>query len=423
MAGQGAGLSDIFISYKTEDRKRVAHLVTALRKAGLDVWWDQDIPPGGGWRETIAAQLDKAKLCVVAWSAASTGAEGRFVREEAERSVARGAYQGVLIEDVQPPFGFAEWQSINLSGWNGRAKHPLLDHFVAQIRARLENQPLAPSAAPPGTSGRRSLKKPLLIGGGMALVAALGFAAWKLLPGGPAESPTAFVNARLNRSACSWLQIANVTPAQGGGERVALAGIAASPTAVQASLMRRAMDEEIALAEIDVSDVATGPNETCAQLELLRQYRWQGRSRLTVIPPRGALQQTRYGWSGRFEFELDMQGLPPNAALLGLDSVGGLEVLIPDLHAFRREHPPLRTSGSKVAYEGYFFDENQGARNVGLILMTATAPIDEAMVAQIGRSGDRAALERIDQAARGQQWQFELALVRCGFEGGAQRRC
>jgi hypothetical protein len=93
------------------------------------------------------------------------------------------------------------------------------------------------------------------------------------------------------------------------------------------------------------------------------------------------------------------------------------------LQAFRRQHPPLRTSGTKVAYEGYFFDENQNARNVGLILMTASGPIDEAMVGGIGRSGDRAALQRIEQAARAQQWQFELALVRCGFEGGQRRQC
>ena len=93
-------------------------------------------------------------------------------------------------------------------------------------------------------------------------------------------------------------------------------------------------------------------------------------------------------------------------------------MLIGDLHAFRRQHAPLRTSGTRVAYESFFFDENQNARNVGLILMTSSAPIDPAVVAQIGRSGDRAALERIDRAARAQHWQFELALVRCGFEGG-----
>ncbi len=88
------------------------------------------------------------------------------------------------------------------------------------------------------------------------------------------------------------------------------------------------------------------------------------------------------------------------------------------------QHPALRTDNARVAHEGYFFDENRNARNVGLILMTANAPIDAAIVGQIGRSGDRAALQRIDRAAQGQQWQFELALVRCGFEaGGQQRRC
>lgn len=418
-------MSDIFISYKTEDRKRVAPLVAALREAGLDVWWDQDIPAGGGWRHTIAEQLDRAKLCVVAWSEESTGPRGRFVLEEAERSAARGAYLGVLIEPVQLPFGFAEWQAIDLSGWNGKAKPPLTQ-FVAQVRARLEGGPPPAGTAMPARRAKRQLPPaPLLIGAALLLLALGGLLIWKLLPGGaaPPQSPTAFVNARLNRSACSWLQITNVTPAQGGGERVALAGIAASPTAVQAALMQRAMDANIPLAEIDVSEVATGPNETCAQLELLRQYRWEGHSRLSIDPPRGALQHTQYGWAAQFEWELDMQGLPPHAALLGLDSVGGLEVLVPDLAVYRRDNAPLRSSGSKVAYRGMFFDENQNARNVGLILMTASAPIDAALVNSIGRSGDRAALQRIEQAARSQQWQFELALVRCGFEGGGQRRC
>ena len=253
-----------------------------------------------------------------------------------------------------------------------------------------------------------------------------GLLIWSLLPGGAErpESPTAFVNARLNRSACSWLQIVNVTPAQGGGERVALAGIAASPTAVQAGLMRRAMDANIPLAEIDVSDVATGPNETCAQIELLRQYRWSGRSRLTVIPPRGALAADRsYGWSGRFEFEVEMQGLPPHAALLGLDSVGGLEVLIPDLHAFRREQPPLRTTGTRVAYTGHVLRRESECPQCG--------PDPDDLV-RADRRGDRPA-DRPQRrprragadrpAARGQQWQFELALVRCGFEGGQRRQC
>jgi hypothetical protein len=417
-------MAAIFVSYKMEDRAKVAHLVAALRAAGLDTWWDQDIPAGGGWRETIAHQLDEATLCVCAWSNESTGPRGRFVREEAERAAGRGAYLGVLIDPVLPPFGFAEWQSIDLSAWNGKARDRLLDHFVAQVRARLESRPIeAPPAPPPR---RRLPTVKLAFGlGGLLLVAAV-FLVYRLMPGQsapppPPQSPTAFINAKLGETACSWLQISSVAPAQ-GGERIALSGVAIAPQAVQARLMREALQAGVPIAEIAVDDVATGPGETCAQLELLRQYRWAGRPRLTVIPQRGPLVHTEDGWRGRLEFEIDYRDMPRHAALLGLDS-DGLHELSGDLQAYRRDQVRLRTNGDVAAYESFFFDENRNARNVGLILMTSSAPIDLALVRQIGRNGDRASLTRLTQAAAAQHWQFELGLVRCGFEGGAGRRC
>jgi hypothetical protein len=418
-------MAAIFVSYKMEDRPRAAHLVAALRAAGLDTWWDQDIPAGGGWRETISAQLDEAVLCVVAWSRESTGPQGRFVREEADRAARRGAYVGVLIDPVEPPFGFAEWQSINLSHWNGKAGDNLLGHFVAQIRARLESRPIEP---PPAAAPRRRWRAgKLAFGLGALLLAAAALRIYRLTPPRPApgppapQSPTAFINSKLGETACSWLQISSVGPAP-GGERIALSGVAIAPRAVQARLMREALQAGVAIAEIAVDDVATGPGETCAQLELLRQYRWAGRPRLTVIPQRGPLVHTRDGWRGRLEFEIDYQGMPRHAALLGLDS-DGLHELSGDLQAYRRGQVRLRTSGDVAAYESFFFDENRNARNVGLILMTSSAPIDLALVRQIGRTGDRASLTRLTRAAAAQNWQFELGLVRCGFESGAARRC
>jgi hypothetical protein len=418
-------MAAIFVSYKMEDRPRVAHLVAALRAAGLETWWDQDIPAGGGWRETIAAQLDEAGLCVCAWSRESTGPRGRFVREEAERAAGRGAYLGVLIDPVLPPFGFAEWQSIDLSRWNGKARDPLLDHFVAQVRARLESRPIEPPPAP--VRRRRLPAGRLAVGLGALLLVATAILIYRLIPEptqpGPAppQSPTAFINAKLGETACSWLQISSVAPAQ-GGERIALSGIAIAPRAVQARLMREALQAGVAVAEIAVDDVATGPGETCAQLELLRQYRWAGRPRLTVIPQRGPLVHTADGWRGRLEFEIDYRDMPRHAALLGLDS-DGLHELSGDLRAYRRDQVRLRSNGTIAAYESFFFDENRDARNVGLILMTSAAPIDLALVRQIGRTGDRASLTRLTRAAAAQRWQFELGLVRCGFEGSAGRRC
>jgi len=421
-------MAEIFVSYKTEDRERVRHLVDALRAAGFDTWWDQDIPPGGGWRETIARQLDSAKLCIVAWSVASAGEGGRFVREEAERAAGRGAYLGVLIDAVMPPFGFAEWQAIDLSAWLGKKSDPLVDHFTHAVRARLANEPAPPRPAAPARRSRRIPGWGVAAAAGASLLLLGGLAAWQMWPTaapGPASavSATAFVNDQIDDAQCAWLQISSVTPAGERGEWVALAGIAAAPEALQTSVMRRAIAQSVPLAELDVAEVANSPPETCAEIELLREFRWQGRSRLTIVPPRGQLQRTRFGWSGRFEFETDFARLPARVALLGLDSVGGVEVLVPDLHAFRREHAPLRANGSVAAYEGYFFDDNQGALNVGLILMTATGTIDPALIDSVGDRSDRDFLDQLDRTATEQGWQFELALVRCGFESGERRQC
>jgi hypothetical protein len=52
-----AGMADVFLSYKREDAARVRKLVAALREAGLDVWWDEDIPPSAPWEARNIAWL------------------------------------------------------------------------------------------------------------------------------------------------------------------------------------------------------------------------------------------------------------------------------------------------------------------------------------------------------------------------------
>jgi serine/threonine-protein kinase len=39
-------MSDVFVSYKAEDRRRVQPLVEALQADGLSVWWDAQIGAG-----------------------------------------------------------------------------------------------------------------------------------------------------------------------------------------------------------------------------------------------------------------------------------------------------------------------------------------------------------------------------------------
>ena len=74
-------MSDVFVSYKREDTVRVSKLVAALRSAGLEVWWDQDIEPSEPWEATIDRALREAKAVIVCWSPDAVASEN--VRAEA----------------------------------------------------------------------------------------------------------------------------------------------------------------------------------------------------------------------------------------------------------------------------------------------------------------------------------------------------
>ena len=112
-------MSDVFVSYKAEDRPRIAPLVEALEADGLSVWWDTQIAAGSEWRQDIQERLDQARCVIVVWSKRSVGAGGRFVRDEANRAQRRGTYLPVRIDDVEPPLGFGELHAISLEGWTG----------------------------------------------------------------------------------------------------------------------------------------------------------------------------------------------------------------------------------------------------------------------------------------------------------------
>jgi serine/threonine-protein kinase len=46
-------MSDVFVSYKAEDRRRVKPLVDALEAEGYSVWWDEQIGGGAPRRHSI----------------------------------------------------------------------------------------------------------------------------------------------------------------------------------------------------------------------------------------------------------------------------------------------------------------------------------------------------------------------------------
>ena len=124
-------MSDIFISYSSEERNRVLPLVNALGKTGWSVFWDRTIPAGKTWRQVIGAEIRSCRSVLVVWTQSSVASE--WVLEEAETGKRRGILIPVLLDDVEPPFGFGNIQAANLTAWNGDNSSPSFTHLVADI--------------------------------------------------------------------------------------------------------------------------------------------------------------------------------------------------------------------------------------------------------------------------------------------------
>src|SRR5437868_4027980 len=116
------GMADVFLSYKREDSARVRKLVGALREAGLDVWWDEDIPASAPWEATIERALADAKAVIVCWSPASVASEN--VRSEARVAREDRRLIQVFVKQCTPPLFFGERQGFDLSSWRGKADDP-----------------------------------------------------------------------------------------------------------------------------------------------------------------------------------------------------------------------------------------------------------------------------------------------------------
>jgi TIR domain len=185
----GSAVSDVFMSYKSEDRELVQTLAQALEAAGISVWWDKKISAGGSWRETIAGALNSAKVVIVAWSKRtedSSGAAWVFNEvDEAQRM--RLPIIPVQLEPCIIPLGYRHVQAANLAGWKGDQSNPEWQEVLDAVRAAIAGKPIGAAVrrAPAAPAAAGKLEKS---GGGAGMMIALagvivlaggGFFVWK----------------------------------------------------------------------------------------------------------------------------------------------------------------------------------------------------------------------------------------------------
>ena len=111
-------MATLFLSYSREDVTRVGPLAVAMEREGHQVWWDRHISGGQEFSEEIERALESADAVIVCWTEHSV--RSAWVRDEAATGRDRGRLIPVSLDRSQPPLGFRQFQTVDLSGWNGR---------------------------------------------------------------------------------------------------------------------------------------------------------------------------------------------------------------------------------------------------------------------------------------------------------------
>ena len=193
----------VFLSYARPDQEQAARLTQALEARGFDVWWDALIEGGAAFAESIESALDSSDAVIVAWSRASIGSD--WVRDEAAKGRDQRKLVPVSLDGTEPPLGFRQYQSVNLSRWQGDPAAAEISGVARAIRAASSPaiRPAGGSTTPRIGSVAVSRRGLLFAGAGATLAGAAGWLAWRqgLLGGrGPASSNSVAVLPFVNLS-------------------------------------------------------------------------------------------------------------------------------------------------------------------------------------------------------------------------------
>ncbi|MBN8519487.1 MAG: SUMF1/EgtB/PvdO family nonheme iron enzyme [Candidatus Accumulibacter sp.] len=136
-------VSDIFICYSHSDKTIATRLRDRLQREGWSVWMDLHIDAGHRWADEIQAQLAAARAVVTLWSVRSVAS--RFVMDEAHEAADREIIFPVRLEDLRIPYGFRQFQTPDLIGWDGGEDCDGARQLVSSLRKHLTG------ATPPAT--------------------------------------------------------------------------------------------------------------------------------------------------------------------------------------------------------------------------------------------------------------------------------
>lgn len=163
-------MSDIFLSYASEDRRHAKVLAHALESRGWSVWWDRKIIVGKVFDQVIEKELEEAKSVVVLWSTNSVDSE--WVKTEAAVARDRGVLVPAMIETVKLPLAFRRKQTADLTDWNEESDHSGFQALSDGVSATITGE--IPPQRPTFPAKKSQLKRSWLLVTATMLVLLIG---------------------------------------------------------------------------------------------------------------------------------------------------------------------------------------------------------------------------------------------------------
>lgn len=149
-------MAQVFLSYDREDAERARPVALALEKAGHSVWWDLHVRGGAQFSKVIEEALKAADAVVVLWSKQSV--ESAWVRDEATAGRDSGRLVPVTIDGTEPPMGFRQYQTLDLSAGKGRLRSAQLKELLGALAGLPGSEVPAPTrqiTSPPSAPRNR----------------------------------------------------------------------------------------------------------------------------------------------------------------------------------------------------------------------------------------------------------------------------
>ncbi len=139
-------MAEVFVSYKRDHRREVAHIAERLQALGVSVWYDAGLTAGEQYRTEIKRELGASSVSIACWTPACFDEKDEgWVRWEAQYARNRGRLVPIFLQptELEPPFHLDHVE--DLTNWvsdGSPSNHDGWRRLLLALEERLERRGL-----------------------------------------------------------------------------------------------------------------------------------------------------------------------------------------------------------------------------------------------------------------------------------------